>query len=231
MNANDWFLTLNGTIIDKNNYSKFGKLLSSTKFPATIQIVNNNIYVQSNYLAIEYKSREDIYVTLKWTPLNPHTEDEKDWNENYVQLINDINTKFKLRTIKYTLEDNDECEIECGLDLMSMWQLLQNNTQSSVAKVSIICQTNAAVNNITNMTSNLIRHPTANEEAFEKLQNKMFIMHEDMVNMEQLYQTKMDMMSAENKQAMKAMNEMKEKYDSLKSVVEQTEEKSQITTE
>eukprot|EP01084_Bolivina_argentea_P314453 544658_1 len=60
-----------------------------------------------------------------------------------------------------------------------------------------------------------------------RLQEKMFIIHKDMVNMKNIYVQQIEILSMQYKEETKKINEMKEKYNNLKNEMHQNEQKSQ----
>eukprot|EP01084_Bolivina_argentea_P132142 233180_1 len=150
MNDSEWLLIINinnkNIAIDRNNGNKFGELLTSIPPPVIIKIIDSKQYksintsnennlqseTNTNELIIEYKSK-----TFSFIPSNPNTEDEDEWENNYNQLLKIINNKYKLTEDDFELMDKDECECECGEDLMSVWQFLVDDTDTFSSKLAI----------------------------------------------------------------------------------------------
>eukprot|EP01084_Bolivina_argentea_P076424 138505_1 len=146
MKDNEWCLTLNDdNIINKHNSTEFGKLLSTIKPPAILKIIYS---INCNILIIQFNNK-----TFKWIPPNSNSNDKNIWDQNYNKLLNKINMKYKLNKNDYDLQDIEQCEIECGIDLMSIWQALKNDNQITIAKISVLprdinTETNDLINNI-----------------------------------------------------------------------------------
>ena len=89
-----------------------------------------------NQLKIIYDSKSFV-----WTPPNANTDDDE-WDNNFDQLIKEINNKYHLNSeeIELTAQDaeGDEMEIECGDDLLSLWQDLIKDDQNTVTEIKII---------------------------------------------------------------------------------------------
>eukprot|EP01084_Bolivina_argentea_P289466 497085_1 len=126
INESEWVLSINGTIISKQEPRHFGQLLSMVPPLATVQIIEcpdknmqqlnieskENKYMQIDSLSINYEAS-----SMVWTPLHPYRDNDKYWNDNYNNLINEISKKFNIIPTEFQLEDNDQCIIYDGYDL------------------------------------------------------------------------------------------------------------------
>eukprot|EP01084_Bolivina_argentea_P250554 419849_1 len=124
----EWLITINNTIINKNDPSQFAELLTSIPPLASIHIVESK---KQNVFKIEYKSK-----SLTWIASNNEWKDKKEWNKNYSQLIFDIATYFRLYTAQmklYVISDEHKSEITNGEDLHSVYT-------SNIVSFKILCE-------------------------------------------------------------------------------------------
>eukprot|EP01084_Bolivina_argentea_P018915 35185_1 len=132
INDDQWCLMLDDdkTIIEKHDSSTFGEVLSTIKPPAILKIIYNT---HNNILIIEFNNK-----SLNWIPTHSNSTIPSIWNTNYDKLLKNISIKFLLNSSDYELQDEDECDIECGEDLMSIWQALEEDDEANMAKISVI---------------------------------------------------------------------------------------------
>eukprot|EP01083_Nonionella_stella_P218324 783010_1 len=108
----EWIMTVNDEFLDKNDVAQFAKILSSVKPPAKgpipIKIIptpKKEVVIKFN---VEYKSQAETILSLN---MNLTTE-EKDWNDNYIILKKEIESKFpSLKGKDYETQDEDECDL------------------------------------------------------------------------------------------------------------------------
>eukprot|EP01084_Bolivina_argentea_P073319 133044_1 len=147
LHESEWTFSITNTVIDKRDPIQFGQLLSSTPPIATIEIVKctnmsnsknkPDIELHRKYLLnINYKSS-----SLTWTPPNPYTDDDVEWNDNYNKLLHKISTHFNADMNQFKLSDDDQCDVSDGYDLNAIWKCLVNQNEEEIANIHLLSKT------------------------------------------------------------------------------------------
>eukprot|EP01084_Bolivina_argentea_P228081 385286_1 len=107
-------MTVNGQFLDKTDPTQFGEILSSTnppdKGPIIIKIIETPIPNEAQIqFIIAYTSRTEIILS---NSMHLTTTEEKDWNNNFTILKNEIELKFPLLQDKeYEIQDEGERDV------------------------------------------------------------------------------------------------------------------------